>query len=117
MSQRVMMSAVREYDLCACPALAHYYLGACESPGLAMREAERIMDVGEVRTEDADYHVLPTMLWPAELPVPQAQLRARPFHVAKVLANRAADRGVFVLQPEDARILAEALAQFIEAEV
>lgn len=66
---------------------------------------------GEARTEDADYHVLPTMLWPAELPVPQAQLRARPFHVAKVLANRAADRGVFVLQPEDARILAESLAE------
>lgn len=63
----------------------------------------------ELRTEDADYFVLPGMLWPPELPLPAGQMRTRPFHVAKVLANRAADRGVFVLQQEDARILYEAL--------
>lgn len=64
----------------------------------------------ELRAEDADYFVLPSLLWPRELPLPTSQMRARPFHVAKVLANRAADRGVFVLQQEDARILFDALA-------
>lgn len=64
----------------------------------------------ELRTEDADYFALPSLLWPRELPLPANQMRTRPFHVAKVLANRAADRGVFVLQQEDARILAESLS-------
>lgn len=72
--------------------------------------------VGEVRSEDADYFVLPSMLWPEGLPVSREQFKRRPFHVARVLANRAADRGVFVLQPEDARILAEALAEFVAQE-
>lgn len=78
-------------------------------------EARRILAVAEARTEDADYHAAPTILWPADLPVPTAQLRKRPFHVARILANRAADRNVFVLQPEDARILVESLASFVAA--